>query len=117
MGIGGSGKTTLTYLLTDKYKNFFNNIAYVVVNGNIKEDFVAQINATLKFDFEQNIPIDDKYNALISFMDQYKTGNNLLILDVNETADKTAIEDYAKKLKNNTLPTNIVFEKGGQKRR
>ena len=109
VGIGGSGKTTLTYLLTDKYKNFFNNIAYVVVNGNIKEDFVAQINTTLEFDFAPNVPIDAKYNEIISFMDQYKTGNNLLILDVNETADKTAIEDYAKKLKNNKLPTNKIY--------
>ncbi|MBR4326486.1 MAG: toll/interleukin-1 receptor domain-containing protein, partial [Bacteroidales bacterium] len=97
VGIGGSGKTTLTYLLTDKYKNFFNNIAYVVVNGNIKEDFVAQINTTLEFDFAPNVPIDAKYKTIISFMDKYKIGNNLLILDVNETADKTAIEDYAKK--------------------
>ncbi|MBQ2097690.1 MAG: toll/interleukin-1 receptor domain-containing protein, partial [Bacteroidales bacterium] len=112
VGIGGSGKTTLTYLLTDKYKNFFNNIAYVVVNGNIKEDFVAQINATLEFDFAPNVPIDAKYNEIISFMDKYKTGNNLLILDVNETADKTAIEDYAKKLKNNTLPTNKIYPNG-----
>jgi tetratricopeptide (TPR) repeat protein len=112
VGIGGCGKTTLTYLLADQYKNLFDNIAYVVVNGNIKEDFVAQICAMLKFDFEQNIPIDDKYNALISFMDQYQTGNNLLILDVNETADKKAIEDYAKKLKNNNLPTNKIYPNG-----
>ncbi|MBR4272608.1 MAG: toll/interleukin-1 receptor domain-containing protein [Bacteroidales bacterium] len=112
VGIGGSGKTTLTYLLTDKYKNFFNNIAYVVVNGNIKEDFVAQINTTLEFDFAPNVPIDAKYKTIISFMDKYKIGNNLLILDVNETADKTAIEDYAKKLKNNTLPTNKIYPNG-----
>ena len=112
VGIGGCGKTTLSYLLTDRYKTQFSNIAYVVVNGNIKEDFVAQINATLNFDFAHNIPIDDKYNALISFMDQYQTGNNLLILDVNETADKTAIEDYAKKLKNNNLPTTKIYPNG-----
>ena len=112
VGIGGCGKTTLTYLLADQYKNLFNNIAYVVVNGNIKEDFVSQICAMLKYNFEQNIPIDDQYKALISFMDQYQTGNNLLILDVNETADKTAIEDYAKKLKNNNLPTNKIYPNG-----
>ena len=53
VGIGGSGKTTLTYLLTDKYKHFFSNIAYVVINGNIKEDFVAQINATLNLILHQ----------------------------------------------------------------
>ena len=112
VGIGGSGKTTLTYLLTDKYKNFFNNIAYVVVNGNIKEDFASQISAMLNFNFEPNVPTDTKYNEIISFMDQYKTGNNLLILDVNETADKTSIEDYAKELKNNTLPTNKIYPNG-----
>ena len=109
IGIGGSGKTTLTYLLTDKYKHFFSNIAYVVINGNIKEDFVAQINATLNFDFAPNVPTDEKYKTIISFMDKYKIGNNLLILDVNETADKTAIEDYAKKLKNNKLPINKIY--------
>ncbi|MBR4327170.1 MAG: toll/interleukin-1 receptor domain-containing protein [Bacteroidales bacterium] len=112
VGIGGSGKTTLTYLLTDKYKHFFSNIAYVVINGNIKEDFVAQINSTLNFDFAPNVSTDDKYKTIISFMDKYKTGNNLLILDVNETADKTAIEDYAKKLKNNNLPTNKIYPNG-----
>lgn len=114
VGIGGCGKTTLTYLLADQYKNLFDNIAYVVVNGNIKEDFVAQINATLdkELNLAQNLSIDEKYKTIISFMDQYKTGNNLLILDVNETADKTAIEDYAKKLKNNTLPTNKIYPNG-----
>ena len=112
VGIGGSGKTTLTYLLTDKYKNFFNNIAYVVVNGNIKEDFASQINATLNLNLAQNLSTDEKYKEIISFMDQYQTGNNLLILDVNETADKKAIEDYAKKLKNNNLPTNKIYPNG-----
>ena len=112
VGIGGCGKTTLTYLLADKYKNLFDNIAYVVVNGNIKEDFASQINATLKLDFAQNVRTDDKYNTIISFMDQYETGNNLLILDINETVEKTAIDDYAKKLKNNNLPTNKIYPKG-----
>ncbi len=114
VGIGGCGKTTLTYLLADQYKNLFDNIAYVVVNGNIKEDFVAQINATLdkKLNLAQNLSTDEKYKEIISFMDQYQTGNNLLILDVNETADKKAIEDYAKKLKNNNLPTNKIYPNG-----
>ncbi len=111
VGIGGCGKTTLTYLLADQYKNLFDNIAYVVVNGNIKEDFVAQICATLdkELNLAQNLSTDEKYKEIISFMDQYQTGNNLLILDVNETADKKAIEDYAKKLKNNNLPTNKIY--------
>jgi len=114
VGIGGCGKTTLTYLLADQYKNLFDNIAYVVVNGNIKEDFVAQIYATLdkELNLAQNLSIDEKYKTIISFMDQYQTGNNLLILDVNETADKKAIEDYAKKLKNNNLPTNKIYPNG-----
>ena len=114
VGIGGCGKTTLTYLLADQYKNLFDNIAYVVVNGNIKEDFVAQICATLdkELNLAQNLSTDEKYKEIISFMDQYQTGNNLLILDVNETADKKAIEDYAKKLKNNNLPTNKIYPNG-----
>ena len=99
VGIGGIGKTTLSYLLSKKYSSLFNNIAYVVVNGNIKEDFVAQINSTLKFDFAQSVPTDEKYNEIISFMEKnYKTGNNLLILDVNETADEKANKDFAEGL-------------------
>ena len=109
VGIGGIGKTTLSYLLTKKYSPLFSNIAYVVVNGNIKEDFASQINATLNLDIAPNVPTDEKYKMVISVMDQYQSENNLLILDVNETADKAAIVDYAKKLKNNTLPTNKIY--------
>ena len=112
IGVGGSGKTSLTYLLANKYKNQFDNIAYVVVNGNIKEDFVSQISEMLDINFEPSVPTDTKYNKIISDMDKYENGNNLLILDVNETADKTAIEDYAKKLKNNTLPKNKIYPNG-----
>lgn len=105
VGIGGIGKTTLSYLLSKKYSPLFNNIAYVVVNGNIKEDFVAQINSTLKFDFAQSVPTDEKYNEIISFMEKnYKTGNNLLILDVNETADEKANKDFAEGL--SKFPSN-----------
>ncbi len=109
IGIGGIGKTTLSYLLTKRFGPLFNNIAYVVVNGNIKEDFASQINATLNLDIAPNVPIEEQYKTIISYMDQYQTGNNLLILDVNETADKKEIEDYAKKLKNNTLPINKIY--------
>ncbi|MDD6001706.1 MAG: toll/interleukin-1 receptor domain-containing protein [Bacteroidales bacterium] len=112
VGIGGSGKTSLAYLLADKYKDYFFNIAYVVVNGNLKEDFVSQINATLNLDFAPNMPIDEQYKTVISFMDQYKTVNNLLILDINETAGKNAIADYAKKLQNNNLPANKIYPNG-----
>ena len=101
VGIGGIGKTTLSYLLAERYKTQFSNIAYVVVNGNIKEDFVSQINDnTLKFNFAQNETTEDKYKKIISFMgDNYKTGNNLLILDVNETAEKSANEKFVEEIK------------------
>lgn len=105
VGIGGIGKTTLSYLLSKKYSPLFNNIAYVVVNGKIKEDFVAQINKTLKFDFAPDVTIDEKYNEIISFMEKnYKTGNNLLILDVNETADEKANKGFAEGL--SKFPSN-----------
>ena len=109
VGVGGIGKTTLSYLLTKKYSPLFSKIAYVVVNGHIKEDFASQINATLNLDIAPNVPTDEKYKMVISVMDQYQSENNLLILDVNETADKTAIADYAKKLKNNNLPINKIY--------
>ncbi len=109
VGIGGSGKTSLAFLLADKYKDHFNNIAYVVVNGELKEDFVSQINATLNLDFVPNMPTNEKYKIIISYLDKYNVGNNLLVLDINETADKKIIEDYAKKLRNNQLPINRIY--------
>ena len=110
IGVGGSGKTTLAYLLADKYKDLFNNIAYVVVNDNIKEDFVSQINATLNLDFASKMSTDEKYQQIISFMEQYKPGNNLLILDVNKIEYKAAIdEDYTKELLKNKLSINIIY--------
>ncbi len=101
VGIGGIGKTTLSYLLAERYKNLFSNIAYVVVNGNVKEDFVSQINETLdkELNLAQNLSTDEKYKEIISFMgNNYKIGNNILILDVNETADRNANKEFAEGL-------------------
>ena len=113
VGIGGSGKTSLTYLLAHKFKEQFNNIAYVGVSVSIREDFVWKINATLNLkNIAQNDPIDEKYRKIISFLDKYQTGNNLLILDVNETAVPYSVQDYVQKLTNNHLSANKIYPNG-----
>ena len=117
VGAGGSGKSSLANLCLVKHKNDFNEIAYVVVNNNIKDDFVEQINKTLKLDIKKD-PVgendnalklenkgdfveqinktskqkirDDVYSIIISYLQEnYKAEKqNLLVLDINETSDK-----------------------------
>lgn len=88
VGIGGSGKSSLAYLMMQKHENDFNEIAYVVVNNNIKNDFVEQINKTLNLEFERN---EDAFPEIIAnLQNNFKSEQpNLLVLDINETSDKT----------------------------
>lgn len=98
VGIGGSGKTSLTYLLAKNYDFVFNNIAYVVVNGNIKDDFTESMNKTLNKCKDDDNP-DVKYNKVFAELKKnYSVGNNLLILDINEMPDKKAIDDFVAEL-------------------
>ena len=93
-GIGGSGKTSLTYLLAKKYGDDLVNIAYVVVNGNIKEDFAVTMNNTLK-NCEDTDSTDEKYKKVFAELKKnYSIGNNLVVLDIKEMSDKIAITDF-----------------------
>ncbi len=95
IGVGGSGKSSLTYLMMQKHKEDFNEIAYVVVNDNIgiKESIVSQLNDTLKLKFEKD---DDVYKKVVTYLEEHFEAENpnLLVLDVNEVSDE--IKDYAK---------------------
>ena len=86
VGVGGSGKSSLTYLMMQKHKDDFNEIVYVVVNNNIKDDFVEQINKTLRLEFEKD---DDSFSELIAHLqNNFKSEHpNLLVLDIIETTD------------------------------
>ena len=86
IGVGGSGKSSLAYLMIQKYKDYFNEIAFVVVNSDIKQDIVTQLNRTLKFELKK-----DLYPEIISHLQEnFKSVQpNLLVLDINETASKT----------------------------
>ena len=98
VGIGGSGKTSLTYRWSEKYGELFNNIAYVVVNGNAKADFAVSMNKTLNICEDTDSP-DVKYcKVLTELKKNYSVGNNLLILDINEMPDKNAINDFVNDL-------------------
>ena len=93
IGVGGSGKSSLTYLMMQKHKDDFNEIAYVVVNGNIgiKESIVSQLNETLKLEFEKD---DDAYKKIVLYLDDNfeKEKPNLLVVDINELSDE--IKDF-----------------------
>ena len=96
VGVGGSGKSSLTYIMMQKHKSDFNEIAYVVVNNkiNIKDTIVSQLNESLKIDLKE----DDIYKQLVTYLENnFKAAKpNLLVLDINELSDGT--KDFAKNI-------------------
>ena len=89
VGVGGSGKSSLTYLFLDKHKDDFNEIAYIVVNNNVTDDVVEQLNNTLRLEFDAG---EDPFSEICSYLQKNYISKkpNLLILDINETSDKQA---------------------------
>ena len=129
-GFGGSGKTSLVYLYLDEYRTDYNQIAYVVVNNNIKADFVSQINDTIHIlkpederekgleniqkmikdaETERNKP--DRYKTVIEYLESnYKSDKpNLVILDINNADDAAK---FCEDLANNTLQSNKIYPDG-----
>ena len=99
VGVGGSGKSSLAYLCLNRHKDDFNEISFVVVNNNIKDDIVDQLNKTLKLEFEE-----DAYTEIITFLQEnYQSDKpNLLALDINETADKDKTTEYINEILQDT---------------
>ncbi|MBR4327171.1 MAG: hypothetical protein IKP73_16780, partial [Bacteroidales bacterium] len=107
VGMGGSGKTSLTYLMARTYGKQFNNIAHVAVNGNIKEDFVVSMDNTLQI-CQKEDNINKKYDKIFAELQKnYTVGNNLLILDINEIPDRDTLNDFVNGL--NKLPNSWIF--------
>ncbi len=102
VGVGGMGKTSLTYLMLERHKKDFNEIAYVVVNNNIKDAIVEQLNTALDLDFKDDM---DKYQQLVTYLENSfnATQPNLLVLDINEISDDT--KDFIKNI-NKLCPKN-----------
>ena len=100
IGVGGSGKSSLAYLMIQKHESDFNEIAYVVVNNNIKDDFVEQINKTLKLEFEKD---EDPFSEIIVHLQKTCKSElpNLLVLDINETSDKEKNDEIINSLLKN----------------
>lgn len=98
VGVGGSGKSSLAALMKQKHENNFNEIVYVTVNNNIKDDVVSKINGILNV-VEKDA--DNKYETVISYLDvNFKSENpNLLILDINKTEKNEDDKIAAKELK------------------
>lgn len=98
VGVGGSGKTSLTYLMMQKHKTDFNEIAYVVANNNIEDDFIEQINSTLKLSYKVGEAC--MYKKIIAFLEEnYKSDKpNLLVLDINETTEEADNKKFINEL-------------------
>lgn len=98
-GVGGCGKSSLAYLCLKQHQRDFNEIAFVVVNNNIKEDIAAQLNKTLKLGFEGNT-----YTEIISYLQKnFKSDkSNLLVLDINETANPEKTKEFVEEFHQNT---------------
>ena len=83
-GMGGCGKTTISECFVNEYRNDFNEITGVFINGDFYQDIQNKYKA---------IP----YNELISLFEEYPVISedkyNLFILDINETADCNQIEN------------------------
>ena len=108
VGIGGSGKTSLTYLWAEKYGELFYNIALVTVNNNIKDDFVDSLDETLDVCKEVE-NVDVRYSRIIGELkSHYQVGSNLLVLDINEAEDKDFIYNFINRLFFE-LPNNWKF--------
>ena len=103
VGVGGSGKTSLAYLMMQRHQCDFNEIAFVTINNNIKEDIIEQLNKSLKLEFKDE---EFRYQQFVSYLeDNFKSAQpNLLVLDINnETSDLT--KDYIKNI-NKLCPKN-----------
>ena len=88
IGVGGSGKSSLTYLMMQKHEDDFNEIAYVVVNNiSIKEDIISQLNQFLKLEFGKDD--ENPYQKIVTYLeDNFKSSKpNLLVLDINKLSD------------------------------
>lgn len=109
VGVGGSGKTSLTYLMIQKHKDDFNEIAYVAVNNNIKDDFIKQINLTL--DLRHKAGKGIIYKKIIAFLEENYTSDkpNLLILDINETTKETDNKEFIDELYDTINNWNVLI--------
>lgn len=103
IGVGGSGKSSLAYLMVQKYKDLFNEIAYVVINTDIKQNIADQLNRTLKFELNKDLYLDVVSHLQENFKSEQP---NLLVLDINETADKVKIDNFITEI----LPDNLFLE-------
>ncbi len=105
-GIGGMGKTSLSYLFVNEYADKYNKIAYVLVNNDFYEEldkefgrfFGIKRNVKVELTFDGN-RLDDVQkdnlpflNKLISSFENI-SGQNLLIIDVNESANYQQVSE------------------------
>lgn len=133
-GLGGSGKTSLVNLFVAKYASEYNQIAYIVVNNSIKDDFILQIDETIhlyktednaterinkieelatKEQIQYKEKNKDKYKSIIDYLEfNYQSNKpNLLIIDINN-APKDETEKFGNDLVTRTQPFNKIYPYG-----
>lgn len=115
-GFGGSGKTSLINLFVKKYENEFNQKAYIVVNSNIRDEFIKKINATIQIEGEKKLLTkgkEDIFKSIITYLeDNYKSDKeNLLIIDINNAPESDA-NSFCYDLIHNTEQATKIYPIG-----
>ena len=109
IGMGGCGKTTITYSFYNNYCKDFTLTTGVVINNSFYEDFDEEFTDVLGIDYnckDGKKDYEETFNHIVSLLKQYdcKRDNgqiyyNLLILDVNEKSKYHEVEDALKVLR------------------
>ena len=123
IGLGGCGKSTISEYFCDKYNQDYHIVTSVVVSIDYHEDFVNRfreaVGVPYKFDNdfkseEAKTPNYEKtYDAIIEQLesDQYKGSDgkpNLIVIDVNETAEYEPVRNELAKFRSRLLSWRIL---------
>ncbi|MBQ3616636.1 MAG: SUMF1/EgtB/PvdO family nonheme iron enzyme [Bacteroidales bacterium] len=103
VGIGGCGKSTISLLYLQKYRNQFSHITDIIINGDVYSEFCemfVEIHPICEWVDSDKTKgkhdVEKTFHDIINQLCKYSPEDgktNLFVLDVNETADEN---DYAK---------------------
>lgn len=111
IGLGGCGKSTISEYFFQRYHKEFGVCTSVVINTDYYKDFINRFREPLQVDYQYEdeskkekgqISIKKTYDAIIERIDGFASGvdkPNLIVIDINETADYEPIRWEMNQLK------------------